>query len=126
MLLINRSFNIGLIQSVPLISFWYNHILRVIMGKLVTATGDLLDAALRHAHEMSMRGREIQRRSRDLAIENMEKLEEYRASLQENYLEGIRGWQEDCEPFDDDGIGDEIDDFRYQPIKESRKGHLVD
>lgn len=96
------------------------------MGKLVTATGDLLDAALRHAHEMSMRGREIQRRSRDLAIENMEKLEEYRASLQENYLEGVRGWREDCEPFDDDDIGDEIDDFRYQPIKESRKGHLVD
>ncbi|KAI9491916.1 hypothetical protein BDB00DRAFT_745253, partial [Zychaea mexicana] len=84
----------GLIQSVPLISFWYNHILRVVMGKLVTATGDLLDAALRHAHKMSVRGREIQHRSRDLAIENMEKLDEYRASLHDNYLEGIRGWRE--------------------------------
>ncbi|ORX50121.1 hypothetical protein DM01DRAFT_1308387 [Hesseltinella vesiculosa] len=84
----------GLIQSVPLISFWYNHVLRVMMGKLVTTTGDLLDAAIQHAHKMSLRGREIQRLGRDLAIENMEKLEEYRSNLHENYLEGIRGWRE--------------------------------
>ncbi|KAI8143043.1 hypothetical protein BJV82DRAFT_613263 [Fennellomyces sp. T-0311] len=116
----------GLIQSVPLISFWYNHILRVIMGKLVTATGDLLDAALRHAHKMSMRGREIQRRSRDLAIENMEKLDEYRANLHENYLEGIRGWRENYieEEEEDDEFVD--DDYRHHPpIKESRNGMLL-
>ncbi|KAF7728605.1 hypothetical protein EC973_005832 [Apophysomyces ossiformis] len=84
----------GILQSVPLISFWYNHVLRVVMGKLVTTTGDLLDAALQHAHKMSMRGREIQRMGRDLAMENMEKLDEYRANLHDNYLEGVRGWRE--------------------------------
>ncbi|KAG0176902.1 hypothetical protein DFQ28_003388 [Apophysomyces sp. BC1034] len=84
----------GILQSVPLISFWYNHVLRVVMGKLVTTTGDLLDAALQHAQKMSMRGREIQRMGRDLATANMEKLDEYRANLHENYLEGVRGWRE--------------------------------
>ncbi|KAI7866780.1 hypothetical protein BDF14DRAFT_1809947 [Spinellus fusiger] len=84
----------GIIQSVPLISFWYNHVLRVIMGKIVTATGDLLDAALQHAQKMSMRGREIQRLGRDLALENMEKLDEYRANLHDNYIEGVREWRE--------------------------------
>ncbi|KAI9315518.1 hypothetical protein BX666DRAFT_1860715 [Dichotomocladium elegans] len=113
----------GLIQSVPLVSFWYNHILRVIMGKIVTATGDLLDAALRHAHRMTMRGREIQLRSRDLAIENMEKLDEYRASLHENYLEGIRDWRETYIDEEDDREQD-VGDFRYQPIKESRNDTL--
>ncbi|KAF7725145.1 hypothetical protein EC973_000397 [Apophysomyces ossiformis] len=84
----------GVIQSVPLVSFWYNHVLRVMMGKILTTTGDLLDAALTHAQKMSLRGREIQRVGRDMAVENMEKLEEYRASLHENYLEGMRGWRE--------------------------------
>ncbi|KAI9009349.1 hypothetical protein CLU79DRAFT_775261 [Phycomyces nitens] len=103
----------GIIQSVPLISFWYNHVLRVIMGKLLTATGDLLDAALQHAQKMSVRGREIQRLGRDLAVENMEKLDEYRANLHDNYLEGIRGWRE--------GYLDD-EDTEYRPlIKESEE-----
>ncbi|KAG0171923.1 hypothetical protein DFQ28_000788 [Apophysomyces sp. BC1034] len=85
----------GLIQSVPLVSFWYNHVLRVVMGKLVTTTGDLLDAAFTHARRMSLRGREIQRVGRDMAVENMERLEKYRTSLHENYIDGVRG-REEC------------------------------
>ncbi|OAD03588.1 hypothetical protein MUCCIDRAFT_156186 [Mucor lusitanicus CBS 277.49] len=46
------------------------------MGKIVTATGDLLDAAIQQAEKMTVRGQEIQRIGRDLAIENMEKLDE--------------------------------------------------
>ena len=98
------------------------------MGKLVTATGDLLDAALRHANKMSMRGREIQRRSRDLAIENMEKLDEYRANLHENYLEGIRGWRENylIEEEMDDEIDYNEEEYRHHPpIKESRNGNVL-
>lgn len=117
--LVSGEYHLGLIQSMPLMSFWYNDVLRVVMGKLVTATGDLLDAALRHAHKMSMRGREIQRRSRDLAIENMEKLDEYRANLHENYLEGIRGWHHQYQDHQDDYLLE--DDFR--PVKESRNGN---
>ncbi|KAI8099775.1 uncharacterized protein BX664DRAFT_254028 [Halteromyces radiatus] len=109
----------GLIQSVPLISFWYNHVLRVVMGKLVTATGDLLDAALQHAQKMSMRGREIQRLGRDLAIENMEKLDEYRANLHENYLEGVRGWRETY-------IDDDIDDNFNPHHSAKERGNLIE
>jgi hypothetical protein len=88
------TFELGLIQSVPLVSFWYNHVVRALMGKVVTATGDLLDAAMQQAEKMTLRGQEIQRIGRDLAIENMDKLEEYRADLHENYLKGIRNWRE--------------------------------
>ncbi|RCH83268.1 hypothetical protein CU097_003187 [Rhizopus azygosporus] len=51
----------GLLQSVPLISFWYDHVVRLMMGKLVTATGDLLDAAIQQAEKMTARGQQIQR-----------------------------------------------------------------
>lgn len=91
-----RGKTIGLLQSVPLISFWYDHVLRLIMGKIVTTTGDLLDAALQQAEKMTQRGQEIQRIGRDLAIENMEKLDEYKSDLHENYLKGIRNWRESC------------------------------
>ncbi|KAI8883340.1 hypothetical protein K501DRAFT_333371 [Backusella circina FSU 941] len=86
----------GLLQSVPLVSFWYNHVLRTVMGKLVTTTGDLLDAAIQQAEKMTLRGQEIQQFGRDLAVENMEKLEEYRTDLHENYLKGIRQWRDTC------------------------------
>ncbi|KAI7892420.1 uncharacterized protein EV154DRAFT_505085 [Mucor mucedo] len=86
----------GLLQSVPLISFWYDHVLRLIMGKLVTTTGDLLDAALQQAEKMTQRGQDIQRIGRDMAIENMEKLDVYKSDLHENYLKGIRNWRESC------------------------------
>lgn len=66
------------------------------MGKLVTTTGDLLDAALQQAEKMTQRGQDIQRIGRDLAIENMEKLDVYKSDLHENYLKGIRNWRESC------------------------------
>ena len=86
----------GLLQSVPLISFWYDHVLRLIMGKIVTTTGDLLDAAMQQAEKITQRGHEIQRIGRDLAIENMEKLDEYKSDLHDNYLKGIQNWRETC------------------------------
>lgn len=89
------------------------------MGKLVTATGDLLDAAFQHAQKMSMRGREIQRLGRDLAIENMEKLDEYRANLHENYLEGVRGWRETY-------IDDDLADFDPPPHSTKERGNLIE
>ncbi|KAI8332731.1 hypothetical protein EDC96DRAFT_451418 [Choanephora cucurbitarum] len=122
----------GLLQSVPLVSFWYDHVLRLVMGKLVTATGDLLDAAIQQAEKMTLRGQEIQRIGRELAIENMEKLDEYKYDLHENYIRGIKNWRESCT----------LDDFDYYqqhvthsassssfPIKESlhdtRPYHLI-
>lgn len=93
-----------MLQSVPLISFWYDHVLRLIMGKIVAATGDLLDAAIQQSEIISQRGQDIQRIGRDMAIENMEKLDEYKSDLHENYLKGIKNWRESC-------ILDEMDDY---------------
>lgn len=68
------------------------------MGKLVTATGDLLDAAIQQAEKMTARGQQIQRIGRDLAVENMERLDEYKSELHENYLKGIKHWREHNQP----------------------------
>jgi hypothetical protein len=94
------------------------------MGKIVTATGDLLDAAMQQAEKMTQRGQDIQIIGRNLAIENREKLEEYRSDLHENYLKGIRNWRESC-------TIDDMDDYsgHYPPsssylIKESGPGRL--
>ena len=76
------------------------------MGKIVTATGDLLDAAIQQAEKMTVRVQEIQRIGRDLAIENMEKLDEYKSDLHENYLKGIRNWRESCSLDDIDDMSD--------------------
>ncbi|CDS07117.1 hypothetical protein LRAMOSA09640 [Lichtheimia ramosa] len=104
----------GLLQALPLISFWYTRIFRVLMGLLLTTLGDLLDAALGHAHKMSARGREIQRQSRDLA---MEKLEEYRVNLHENYLNRIRSWRQRHDFFEEPNLYPRRHDgsSRYQP-----------
>jgi hypothetical protein len=66
------------------------------MGKIVTTTGDLLDAALQQAEKMTQRGQDIQRKGCDMAIENMQKLDKYKSGLHENYLKGIRNWRESC------------------------------
>lgn len=111
-------FKKGMLQSVPIISFWYNNVLRVVMGKLMTTTGDILDSAVNHAERMSMQSREIQQIGHDLAIENLEKLEEYRSDLKVNYLEGIKNWQE-C-------YNNEEDDYTFTPIKESGSGLSIE
>ena len=108
----------GLLQSVPLISFWYNHVLRVVMGKLMTATGDILDSAVNHAQKMSMQSREIQQIGHSLAVENLEKLDEYRSDLKTNYIEGIRNWRETY--FDE-----EEEDCTLTPIKEAGPSGLM-
>ncbi|KAI8985327.1 hypothetical protein BDB01DRAFT_787643 [Pilobolus umbonatus] len=106
----------GLLQSVPLLSFWYDHVLRLIMGKLVTTTGDLLDAAIQQAEKMTLRGQEIQRFGRDLAIENIDKLDDYKMDMHENYIRGIKNWRDSCSY-------EEYDENPYMPIKEP--GQLV-
>ncbi len=114
---ITHQISLGLLQSVPLISFWYNHVLRVVMGKLMTTTGDILDSAVNHAQKMSMQSREIQQIGHELAIENLEKLDEYRSDLKINYLQGIESWKE-CYPNEEEE--DDMDYAPLTPIKESR------
>jgi hypothetical protein len=81
------------------------------MGKLMTTTGDILDSAVNHAQKMSMQSREIQQIGHELAIENLEKLDEYRSDLKLNYLQGIESWQERYHDEEDDSL---------TPMKESK------
>jgi hypothetical protein len=69
---------LGLISSVPLISFWYDNVVRVVMGKLLTTAGDVLHSAVIQAQKMSLHGREIQRLGQQIAHE---KLNEYKATF---------------------------------------------
>lgn len=94
------------------------------MGKIVTATGDLLDAAIQQAEKMTVRGQEIQRIGRDLAIENMEKLDEYKSDLHENYLKGIRNWRESCSLEDLDDMSDPPKSPSYLVKEYSGRGSL--
>lgn len=87
------------------------------MGKLMTTTGDILDSAVNHAQKMSMQSKEIQQIGHDLAIENLEKLDEYRSDLRVNYLEGIKNWQE---------CYNEQDDYTFTPIKSTGGGLLIE
>lgn len=68
----------GLISSVPLISYWYDNVVRVIMGKLFITAGDVIHSAVIQAQKMSLHGKEIQRLGQQLA---QEKLDEYRAAF---------------------------------------------
>ncbi|KAH8550488.1 hypothetical protein BGW37DRAFT_407238, partial [Umbelopsis sp. PMI_123] len=60
----------GLLQSVPLVSFWYDHVVRVLMGRLLAATGGLIHYATDTAQLFAQRGQEIEQSPRQLAQEN--------------------------------------------------------
>lgn len=47
--------NIGLLQAVPLISFWYEHVVRVMMGKAISSTGEIIHSAVETAQLLSVR-----------------------------------------------------------------------
>ncbi|RUS29618.1 hypothetical protein BC938DRAFT_480442, partial [Jimgerdemannia flammicorona] len=78
-----------LIQSVPLISFWYDKIVRVVMGKLITSTGDFLYSAVEAADKMTAKGREIHQLGVEIASDNINRLHEYRENLQVNFNTGV-------------------------------------
>jgi hypothetical protein len=77
-------------QSVPLISFWYNNILRSVMGKVLTTTGDILDSAMEHAQQLKLQSRDIQQLGHQVAVDNISKLDEYKSDLKEIYLKGVK------------------------------------
>lgn len=79
----------GLIQSVPLVSFWYNHVLRVVMGKLLTTTGDIINSAIQQAQKIS-----VQQKNRH-----------------------IKHWQE--QEVDDYCSDNEFEADSYAPVKET-------
>jgi hypothetical protein len=90
----NQPLWLGLISSVPLISFWYDNVVRVVMGKLLTTAGDVLHSAVIQAQKMSLHGRELQRLGQQIA---QEKLDEYRLTFGSDARLAIEGpTNDDC------------------------------
>lgn len=108
----------------PLISFWYNQVLRVVMGKLVTTTGDILDLAFKHVQKITLHGKDIQFLGRNFAMENMERLDTYRSNLHENYLKGVREWQD---TYVDNNIGaSRHHPLEIQPSSPQHRGKMME
>ncbi|RCH90089.1 hypothetical protein CU098_001444, partial [Rhizopus stolonifer] len=77
----------GLIQAIPIVSFWYNHVLRVFMGKLLATTGDILNSAYMHANKITSQSKEMQQLGQGLTVENLQRLEYDSRSWKECYIE---------------------------------------
>jgi hypothetical protein len=77
----------GLLQAVPLLSWWYENVVRVIMGKVVTNTGDFLYAAAQTANSIGYRSRELHITTNELTRQVGDRVHQYREDLQSN-LEG--------------------------------------
>lgn len=81
------------------------------MGKLMTTTGDIFESAVNHANKMTIQGRDIQMLGHHLAIENMEKLDEYTAPK-------VSSWQQEV-------YMSEQEDYAITPIKETNQGGFL-
>ncbi|KAI9246353.1 hypothetical protein BY458DRAFT_446874 [Sporodiniella umbellata] len=108
----------GIAQSVPLVSFWYNNVLRVVMGKLMTTTGDILDSALTHAQKMTSRSKEIQRLGQELALE---RIEGFHNDLRTGYMENLRKWKENY--YEPSAYGQQ--DYIFTPIRDPDTGEVL-
>ncbi|KAI9277817.1 hypothetical protein BY458DRAFT_504148 [Sporodiniella umbellata] len=56
----------GIINSIPIISFWYDRIIRTMMGRLLTATGEAVYTATETASLLVKRSKEIEEAKRKL------------------------------------------------------------
>lgn len=55
----------GLIQSVPLVAWWYENVVRVVMGKIVSNAGSFLQTANQATTQLTTRAGEIGSKSRE-------------------------------------------------------------
>ncbi|KAI9307631.1 hypothetical protein BJ944DRAFT_261621 [Cunninghamella echinulata] len=60
----------GMIQSVPLLGYWYNNIVKHLSGKLMVYSGKMLHSANETALILNTRNQEIEYETRKLAQEN--------------------------------------------------------
>ncbi|KAI9025246.1 hypothetical protein CLU79DRAFT_744703 [Phycomyces nitens] len=62
----------GLLQTIPLIAFWHDRVLRIAMGKILTVTGQAMNTAIDASHKMIQRSIELER-AREQMIRDMER-----------------------------------------------------
>lgn len=60
----------GLLKTIPVVSFWYDHVVRTVMGKILTLTGEAVYTATETASLLLKRNREIEQVRRRLLEED--------------------------------------------------------
>ncbi|KAG1143476.1 hypothetical protein G6F37_006340 [Rhizopus arrhizus] len=59
----------GIMNSIPILSFWYDRVVRTMVGKLLTATGEAVYTATETASLLIQRSKEIEEARRRLELE---------------------------------------------------------
>lgn len=67
----------GLIKSVPLINWWYDYVVRVVVGDLMTRAGSFLATANRATSHLACRANEIKDNSQSAIAQGQYKAQEY-------------------------------------------------
>ncbi|KAF7721831.1 hypothetical protein EC973_004094 [Apophysomyces ossiformis] len=66
----------GLIQTIPIVRYWYDHVLRTVMGKALSTTGEVIYTAAATAEVLVSRNQEIENARKQLAHENAKRLKD--------------------------------------------------
>lgn len=56
----------GILKAIPFVSFWYDHVVRTMIGKLLSATGEAVYTATETASLLVLRSKEIEEAKRRL------------------------------------------------------------
>ncbi|KAI7906101.1 uncharacterized protein BX663DRAFT_498784 [Cokeromyces recurvatus] len=56
----------GILKAIPIVSFWYDHVVRTMIGKLLSATGEAVYTATETASLLVLRSKEIEETRRRL------------------------------------------------------------
>ena len=57
---------LGILKAIPFVSFWYDHVVRTMIGKLLSATGEAVYTATETASLLVQRNKEIEEAKRKL------------------------------------------------------------
>jgi hypothetical protein len=49
----------GILESIPILSFWYNHVVRVMLGKVLSVAGEAVYTATETANLLASRNKEL-------------------------------------------------------------------
>ena len=56
----------GILKAIPIVSFWYDHVIRTMVGKVLSATGEAVYTATETASLLVLRSKEIEEARRKL------------------------------------------------------------
>src|SRR6478735_7433619 len=91
----------------PIMSFWYNHVLRVIAGKILVSTGDIFESALVYAQSITLQSQKIQMLTSGSEIKRSDSDSRY------DYILRSKEWKE-CYIYEEDSS----DTYKGEPLQE--------